>query len=173
MAGHKWLLLAPVVLVSPPAHATTYLTVEQAQALMFPRETLRPAFRTMDATQFAAIAKTAGVAPNGRQIRAWQASGGGWLIVDQVVGKHEFITFAVAIDPGGAIKSVEIMEYRESYGDQVRLPKWRAQFTGKRPGAVLKLDRDIRNISGATLSCRHVTEGVRRALATYALVLAH
>lgn len=173
MSGHKWLLLAPVVLVSPPAYATTYLTVEQAQAIMFPRETLRPAFRAMDATQFAAIVKAAGVAPNGRQVRAWQASGGGWMIVDQVVGKHEFITFAVALDSGGAIKSVEIMEYRESYGDQVRLPKWRAQFAGKRPGAALKLDQDIRNISGATLSCRHVTDGVRRVLATYTLVLAH
>lgn len=173
MSGHKWLLLAPVVLVSPPAYATTYLTVEQAQALMFPRETLHPEFKTMDAAQFAAVAKAAGVAPNGRQVRAWRASGGGWLVVDQVIGKHEFITFAVGLDPAGAVKSVEIMDYRESYGDQVRLPKWRAQFAGKRPGAVLKLGQDIRNISGATLSCRHVTDGVRRVLSTYALVLAH
>ncbi len=26
---------------------------------------------------------------------------------------------------------MEILEYRESYGDEVRNPKWRAQFTGK------------------------------------------
>jgi FMN-binding protein len=41
------------------------------------------------------------------------------------------------------------------------------QFVGKTASAPLKLDADIRNISGATLSSRHVTEGVRRLLATY------
>jgi Na+-translocating ferredoxin:NAD+ oxidoreductase RnfG subunit len=139
---------------------------------MFPRETLLPSFRTLDAAQVAGIRKASGVVPVSKQVRAWQASGGGWLIIDQVIGKHEYIIFALALDASGAVKSVEIMEYRESYGDQIRLPKWRAQFAGKRAGAALTLGRDIRNISGATLSCRHVTEGVKRLLATYALVLA-
>ena len=41
------------------------------------------------------------------------------------------------------------------------------------PGASLTEDfRTLSNISGATLSCRHVTDGVKRLLATYALVLA-
>jgi Na+-transporting NADH:ubiquinone oxidoreductase subunit NqrC len=71
-----------------------------------------------------------------------------------------------------AVKDIEILEYRESYGDQVRLPQWRAQFTGKRRGAKLKLDDDIQNISGATLSCRHITDGVKRLLSTYAVALA-
>ena len=90
-----------------------------------------------------------------------------------MVGKHEFITFAVAIDVGGAVKSVEILDYRESYGGQVRDPRWRAQFIGKRAGAPLKLGGEIKNISGATLSSKHVSDGVRRLLATYAIVLAH
>ncbi len=37
----------------------------------------------------------------------------------------------------------------------------------------MKLDADIRNISGATLSCRHVTEGVHRLLMVYEKALAH
>ncbi len=36
----------------------------------------------------------------------------------------------------------------------------------------LKLTEDIQNISGATLSSKHITDGVRRLLATYDLVLA-
>ncbi len=36
----------------------------------------------------------------------------------------------------------------------------------------LKLTEDIQNISGATLSSKHITDGVRRLLATYELVLA-
>ncbi|MGL4302928.1 MAG: FMN-binding protein, partial [Sphingomonas sp.] len=96
-----------------------------------------------------------------------------WFIVDEVVGKHEFITFALALDASGAVKSVEILDYREAYGGQVRDPRWRAQFVGKRAGAPLRLGNEVKNISGATLSSKHVTDGVRRLLATYAIVLAH
>ncbi len=168
-------LLLPLAGLAPLAavHATVYLTPEQAQAAMFPGEALTPSFRTLSDTQLSAIRKAAGVSPLGRQLKAWRAAGGGWLIVDEVVGKHEFITFAVALDGAGAVRSVEILEYRESYGGQVRDPHWRAQFIGKRAGAGVKLGSDIKNISGATLSSKHVTDGVRRLLATYAIVLAY
>ena len=46
-----------------------------------------------------------------------------------------------------------------------------AQFEGKRHGARLKLDDDIQNISGATLSCKHIAEGVRRVLALHEAAL--
>ena len=62
------------------------------------------------------------------------------------------------------MKSLEVLVYRESHGDAIRLPAWRGQFVGKRSGDLVRLDTDIRNVSGATLSCRHVTEGVRRLL---------
>lgn len=107
-----------------------------------------------------------------RRLKAWRVSTGGWFIIDEVLGKHEFIPFVLALDKDGAIRGIEILEYHEAYGDQIRLRAWRAQFVGKRSGARLKLDADIKNISGATLSCRHVTDGVKRLLATYAVVLA-
>ena len=164
--------LAALALVPVQAQAVTYLSTAQAQALMFPGQALKPDFRSLTPAQAAAIQKDSGVNVLTRDFKAWRASDGGWFIEDQVVGKHEFITFALALDAGGAVKGVEILDYRESYGDQVRNPAWRAQFTGKRHGAALKLNGDIRNISGATLSSKHVTDGVRRLLATYALVLA-
>jgi Na+-transporting NADH:ubiquinone oxidoreductase subunit NqrC len=71
------------------------------------------------------------------------------------------------LDPGGHIKSVDILQYRESYGGEVREGSWLAQFVGKTGGSALKVGQDIRNISGATLSSLHVTEGVKRILATY------
>ena len=55
----------------------------------------------------------------------------------------------------------------------LRDARWRQQFVGKRAGQSLKLGSDIKNISGATLSSKHVTDGVRRLLATYQIVLAH
>ena len=77
----------------------------------------------------------------------------------------------MALDAGGAVKGAEIMDYRESYGGEVRNPRWLAQFIGKHAGDALRLGKPIKNISGATLSSKHVTDGIRRLLATYAVVL--
>ena len=51
----------------------------------------------------------------------------------------------------------------------VRLPFWRKQFVGRGPTSALRVGEDIANISGATLSCTHVTDGVRRIVAVVAL----
>ena len=58
-----------------------------------------------------------------------------------------------------------------AHGYEVRNADWRAQFVGKNVSAPLKLSQDIKNISGATLSCRHITDGVKRILATYEIAL--
>jgi Na+-translocating ferredoxin:NAD+ oxidoreductase RnfG subunit len=105
--------------------------------------------------------------------QVWRVSGGGWFIVDEVVGKHEFITYAAGLAADGSVKQIEIMDYRETYGGQIRDQKWRAQFVGKTSKSALKLDSDIKNISGATLSCRHITDGVKRLLAFYEIAIKH
>ena len=166
------LALSPVA-VSSPAWATTYLTVAQAQAQMFPGQALRAAPVALTPDQIAAIRKASGETPLSKEVKAWRAPDGGWFIVDEVVGKHEFITYAVALDHAGAVKEVEILDYKETYGGQVRDPRWRQQFVGKTPAEPVKLGADIKNISGATLSSKHITDGVRRLLDTYAIVLAH
>jgi hypothetical protein len=141
-------LAAPLAVTLPAAHATVYLTVEQAQQTLFPGARLMPVERA------------------GRE-RVWRAESQGWLIVDQVLGKHELITYALALGGDGRVRGLEILEYRESHGGQVREAGWRTQFVGKSAADPLQLDRDIANISGATLSCRHVTEGVKRLLGLY------
>ena len=174
-----WYSIVPaaVALVAPaPAAATVYLTIPAAQQAMFPGARLVDHALPLSDAQRKAIAKASGTPGYDKIQRVWEARHGdrrvGWFLVDRVIGKHDFITYAVALSPGGAVRAVEILEYRETYGDEVRNPNWRRQFVGKRPGAELKLDRDIRNISGATLSSKHVTEGVRRLLATYSMLLA-
>jgi Na+-translocating ferredoxin:NAD+ oxidoreductase RnfG subunit len=174
MSRRKLIHVLPlaVLAMAAQADATVYLTIPQAQGAMFPRQKLTPAFRDLQPGEIAAIRKASGAAPLSKQLQAWRAQDGGWFIVDRVVGKHEFITYAVAITPQGTVRDVEILEYRETYGGEVRNAAWRQQFVGKRFGAPVQLGKDIKNISGATLSSRHVTDGVRRLLATYQLVLA-
>jgi FMN-binding protein len=141
-------IAAPLAISVPAAHATVYLSVEQAQQSLFAGASFMPV-------------------DLGRRERVWRVSQGGWFVVDQVLGKHELITYALGIDPQGRARGIEILEYRESHGGEVRDAAWRAQFAGKSAADPLQLDRDIRNISGATLSCRHITDGVKRLLKLY------
>lgn len=177
MSGRaSWFTIAPAAIVAAaPAGATVYLTIPAAQQAMFPGARFLEHPLALSDAQRKALAKAAGAPSYDKVQRVWDVRAGdrriGWFIVDRVIGKHEFITYAVALSPDGAVRGIEILDYRETYGGEIRNPKWRQQFVGKRPGAALKLDQDIRNISGATLSCRHVTDGVRRLLATYAMIL--
>ncbi len=173
MSARTFFRLAPIVAIASPAvvHATVYMSVEQAQQAMFPGQKLTQRFHNLQPGEIAAIKKASAASPLSKTVQAWKAQDGGWFILDRVVGKHEFITYAVALSPDGAVKRVEILEYRETYGGEIRNAGWRQQFVGKRFGASLTLGKDIKNISGATLSSRHITDGVRRLLATWQLVL--
>jgi len=168
------LLLLPVgcLMATAPVYATVYLSVERAQALMLPCVQLVPDFKTLSEEQVRAVARAADVSGGGNEVQAWRSADGRWFIVDQVVGKHLPIRYAVTIDASGAVSQVEILEYNEAYGGEVRLPAWRRQFVGKTSSDQVQIGRNIQNISGATLSCRHVTEGIRRLLAVHAMILA-
>ncbi|MDX9760195.1 MAG: FMN-binding protein [Bacteroidota bacterium] len=85
----------------------------------------------------------------------------GVMMVDNVKGKSRPITYAVIFDRHGGIAALEILTYRESHGGEVRSEAFRRQFEGKRPGDAIAVGRDIRNISGATISSRSVTNGAR------------
>jgi Na+-translocating ferredoxin:NAD+ oxidoreductase RnfG subunit len=141
---------AAIVSAASPAYAVKYLSIEEAQKQAFP-----------SATHFTEV--QAG--------RVWKAEAGGHVaglvVFDRVIGKHLYIDYVVALSPAGAVQRVEILEYRESYGGEIRSSSWLAQFVGKTSGSALKINGDVRNIAGATLSSTHVTEGVKRILATY------
>lgn len=174
---HQWLIpaAAAAAFACPAqlAYAIEYRSTEAAQRAAFPdASAFEPVVIAADVK--AAISREAGrfaVEP-----RVWRVLSGqntvGWFIVDEVIGKVELITYALALDATGAVQSLDILAYRESHGDAIRLTAWRAQFVGKRASDPVKIDADIRNVSGATLSCRHVTEGVHRLLLVYQKALA-
>lgn len=89
----------------------------------------------------------------------------GFAQVGNVLGKDQPITFLVAIDPADRLKDVDILVYREPYGGEVAYEPWRRQFRGKTAGDSIRVGREIRSISGATISVHAVTLGVRRLLA--------
>jgi hypothetical protein len=166
----SWVPLAAIAFCQP-AHALVYMTVEQAQQSMFQGQTLEALPVVLTPADIAAIEKDCGVKVFAGSLRAWKADDG-YLFVDAVIGKHDLITYAVALSAEGKVRQVEILEYREAYGGEVRNAHWRGQFTGRRHGDPLRIGQDIKNITGASMSCEHVTDGVRRLLATYAIAIA-
>ena len=168
-----FIALPASALIAPSAFAVQYLNVEQAQKAIFPGKSFTAAPVKLTSVQRKAIEQASAVRVLHDEQRVWRVGGGGWFIVDEVVGKHDFITYAVGLNTDGSVKQIEIMDYRETYGDQIRDQKWHAQFVGKTSKSTLKLDSDIKNISGATLSCRHITDGVKRLLAFYEIALKH
>jgi Na+-translocating ferredoxin:NAD+ oxidoreductase RnfG subunit len=170
--------VAVIAAVTTPALATDYLSVPDAQHILFPQALhFVPLPVTLTPPQISQIKKLSGVPQRTNQPRIWRAMQEaaiiGWVLVDEVIGKHEFITYATAISPDGHVLGVEILSYRESHGGQVRDANWRSRFRGKTLADPFRLNQDIPNISGATLSSRNITDGVKRLLAIHALVLAH
>ena len=168
--------IAPAIVVSN-ASAEDFLSVAQAQQVLFPdaKVFLESAINLSD-TQRDQIKKIAGVRQRNAVQQNWRAEQDGkllgWFMVDEVIGKHEFITYSTAISPDGKVLGLEILSYRETHGGQVRNPEWRKNFAGKTVNDAFKLNNDIPNISGATLSCRNITDGVKRLLAIHKVALA-
>ena len=156
------------------AFAVDYVTLAQAQAQLYPQAaqwTEKTVLLSVE--QLVAIAKLGKVearSASWKLLHAADASGKyiGTLVVDQVIGKYDLITYAVGLDAAGQVLGIEILTYRESHGSEIRLPAWRKQFVGKTAAATLRTGDDINIISGATLSCSHVTDGVRRIVAVLA-----
>jgi Na+-translocating ferredoxin:NAD+ oxidoreductase RnfG subunit len=168
----KSLIMAGVISITPvTTFAETYLTKDQAQQVLWQKNAMTKIDVILTKEQMKSIAKSSSVRVREAKMKVWKVENGGWFILDEVIGKHENIDIAVALTKDGKVKGVEILQYRETYGYEVREPKWLAQFFGKDHTEVLKLDKQIKNISGATLSCRHVTDGVNRLLHTWYQVL--
>jgi hypothetical protein len=162
-------LTTAVALAPAAAFAVDYMSAEQAAQLMFPQaDRFDSRSLAFDAGQLRRL-QSAGISPRSArwQVRVAQRDGAtlGYLVVDDVIGKFELISYAVGIGSDGVVRQIEVLSYRESHGHEIRLPAWRKQFVGKDASAPLRVGDDIANISGATLSCSHVTEGVKRIVA--------
>jgi hypothetical protein len=169
--------LLPLAALAGTAQGADYLSVQQAQTLLFPSA---KSFveRTLKFTgeQRDRIKELSGVRQRADEQKVWRAERDGqllgWFFVDEVIGKHEFITYATAVSPQGQVLGIEVMSYRETHGGQVRDAAWRKRFVGKTFADPFKLDEDVPNISGATLSCRNLLDGVKRLLVQHRLFLA-
>jgi len=175
---HKLAPLSLVLLASASgsALATQYLTAEQAQQTIFPEaHSFKPLPLQLNAEQMKQVEKLSGLPA--RSV-AWRTVAAykddkllGYVVLDDVVGKFELISYAVGLQADATVRQIEILAYRESHGFEIRNANWRKQFVGKTASAGMVVGDGIANISGATLSCTHVTDGVRRIAAVAQVAL--
>jgi Na+-transporting NADH:ubiquinone oxidoreductase subunit C len=162
---------APAIVI-----AADYLSAEQAQRALFPQaDRFAEIALSLSPAQHAQVAALAGAQPPHRSLRAFKAFAGtellGYVFIDEVIGKEDFITYASSIDTAGRLGPLEVLSYRESHGGEIRNESWRRQFAGRRDLGQLRVQTDIKNIAGATLSCEHVTQGVRWLVALWQVAL--
>jgi hypothetical protein len=164
--------LSPVAIVV----AADYLSLDAAQKAVYPdADAFQEVVVKQTPEQINALLALAGPQPPHGTIRIFRATRNGSVLghvfVDEVIGRENLITYAIGIDADGALRNLEIMSYRESHGGEVRNPGWRAQFDHRDSLDQLRFRTDIKNISGATLSSEHVTQGVRWLLALWQATL--
>ncbi|MBV1776944.1 FMN-binding protein [Burkholderiaceae bacterium DAT-1] len=173
---------APIVLmcaaaVSVPGFMITqaiageYMTADAFKLQTFPEATaLTPVPLLLSADQRTQLAsRLAGIPLTLSRLKLSAVYKGetllGYIGSDAVLGKEQLIDFAVAFAPDLTLRHLEILAYRETHGFEIRNAAWRNQFTGKGRQSALHIGSDIQNISGATLSCTHVTDAVRKMTA--------
>ena len=176
---HRYLIPGLLLAVLPPVPvvvAADYLSVDAAQKAIFPQaDAYQEVLLPQNPEQLQALSARAGPQPRHGVVRVWSATRAGVLLghvfVDEVIGRQSLITYGVGIDTGGALRNLEILAYRESHGGEIRNSAWRAQFDHRDTLEQLRFRTDIKNISGATISSEHVTQGVRWLLALWQSVL--
>jgi len=87
----------------------------------------------------------------------------GYALFDREIGQHEYIDFATFFDGEGRVTRVEVVAYREPYGEAIRSQRFREQFIGKEAESGFRPGHDIDVISGATLSANAMAKAVKRA----------
>ncbi len=155
------------------APATVLVTVEEALALAFEeaettRETL---FLTEE--QISGVAEAGGGELSGAMVTRFVASIDGHTVGYAYLDTHRVRTLPetlmVVLEPDGRVRRVEVVAFREPL-EYIPRDAWYGQFEGERLSDELALKRDIRPVTGATLTAQATTEAVRRILAIHAVV---
>ena len=94
----------------------------------------------------------------------------GYAIFDTHLVRTLPETFVVVLSPAGEVRATHVLAFHEPL-DYLPPPRWLGLFTGKKADDELRLGNDIAAITGSTLSAQAVTDGIRRALAIYAVLL--
>ncbi len=88
-----------------------------------------------------------------------------YAIIQEEIGKFKLFTFIVSVSASGKVNRAAVMVYREARGGEIAHRRYLQQYEGKKLSAPLNINRDIVNITGATMSVNSMNRGVKKILA--------
>lgn len=88
----------------------------------------------------------------------------GYAMIHNTIGKYKPMTYMVGVDAQGSCLDVELLVFRDAKGSEVRTKRFNSQYDGKTVSDPIRINKDIINISGATMSVRSMSAGVKRVL---------
>ncbi len=150
-------------------HIEIYFTEEEAAKVMFPEsETIRKETLPLTAEQKSVVEQAIGwkFPETSFDVYIGETKGDidGYAIVQNTIGKHRPITYMVAVDTEGEVINFEVLVYREGRGNEIAKKRFNYQYHGKTAQDPVRINRDIINITGATMSVRSASAGVKRVL---------
>jgi hypothetical protein len=170
------LALLPVLAgLERPAVARVFLTVEEALQLAFPGCEVQRRTAYLTAEQMKRARELSGVdVPSAlvtyyTAVKAGVPQGTAYFDTHRVRTLPE--TLMVVIDPQGKVRRIEVLSFREP---EEYMPKeiWYDQFENQELDRDLEIKRDIRPVTGATLTARATTTAARRVLAIHQVISA-
>ena len=170
-------LFAIGLMLAPPLGAKVFYGQKEALALAFPDASrIERKTHILEDTEVAAIEALARSELGSRLVAIHTAWRGDELLGFAHIDVHTVRTkpegFMVVLGPRGTVDAVRVLAFYEPI-EYLPTQRWYDRFTGKAPDDRLRLGHDVDAVSGATLSARAATDGVRRVLAYYEVLLSH
>jgi electron transport complex protein RnfG len=168
------IVVCAVLLVGVTVDATVLITVEEALEMAFPGATTQRETLFLSDDQRNQAEKESGSEISSALATRYVAHGEdgavlGWAYLDTHRVRTLPETLMIVLGADDAVRRVEVVTFREPLEYMPR-EGWYEQYTGQELDDDLALKRDIRPVTGATLTARATTEAVRRVLAIHAAV---
>lgn len=162
------------LLMGGTAWSTVLITVEEALELIFPGATTDRQTLFMSEQQREEIGRLSGSEVKSSLATRFEATGEsgavlGWAYLDTHPVRTLPETLMIVLDVEGSVRRVEVVTFREPIEYMPRVG-WYGQYEGQVLDDDLALKRNIRPVTGATLTARATTEAVRRILALHQVV---
>jgi hypothetical protein len=165
--------LSVIVIWAFPATVTAkaFYSKQEALALAFPdteQVETKTIFLTDDQVQQISTLATAPVESKLATIYVGRKAGqvSGYAFIETNVVRTLPETFLIVVSPTGAVQKLFVLAFYEPE-EYMPSTRWLQQFDQKTLTPSLQVRHDIHGIAGATLSSRAITNGVRKALSLF------
>ncbi len=152
------------------AGARILLTRDEALTLAFPGCEIERGSAFLKKPEQAAVAKLAGVKFVSGVVHPYVARKDGLIVGTAYFDTHRVRTMRqtlmVVVTAAGKLGRVELLAFAEPR-EYIPRAAWYAQFKGKQLDHQLRLKRDIKAVTGASLTAKATTSSARRILALH------